>query len=151
MTSQTEDAVAVLGRLNRQFIANHVANDAVAHARLLHPQFTYLGSTGQWLDRQDYLRGWAHWFDAGRMVYWDMRDERIDVFGAVALVSACNKSIELVGGEEHVSFAAYTDTYLLEDGRWRCIRAQIGPVAEDNWPLDSTIVCAYHHGIRAVA
>jgi hypothetical protein len=43
--------------------------------------------------------------------------------------------------------AAYTDTYLNEGGNWRCIQAQITPVAPDHWPSDTAIISIYLKGV----
>jgi hypothetical protein len=41
----------------------------------------------------------------------------------------------------------YTDTYVRVGLRWLCIQAQLTPVAEANYPPDSTIVCQYRNGV----
>jgi Domain of unknown function (DUF4440) len=135
-----------LRQLNAQFIANHVANDVASHDALLHPRFTYINSRGLRIARDTYLRNWAQGFDPARMAYWDTRDEQIRVFGNVALVSACNKYVELMPEGPLTAMAAYTDIYFHEDGQWRCIQAQITEVAAAHWPSDSSIVSVYRHG-----
>lgn len=40
----------------------------------------------------------------------------------------------------------YTDTYLFEDGAWKCIQAQIQAVAPEHYPCDDTIVSVYIEG-----
>ena len=40
----------------------------------------------------------------------------------------------------------YTDVYVRSDGAWKCIQAQITPVAPANYPPDSTIVRKYVKG-----
>ena len=40
----------------------------------------------------------------------------------------------------------YTDIYIREEGAWKCIQAQITPVAPANYPSDKTIVKKYLKG-----
>jgi len=40
----------------------------------------------------------------------------------------------------------YTDTYLFENGAWKCIQAQITAVAPEHYPSDDTIVSVYVEG-----
>ena len=40
----------------------------------------------------------------------------------------------------------YTDIYVRRDGTWKCIQAQITPVAPANHPPDETIVRSYTKG-----
>jgi Domain of unknown function (DUF4440) len=136
-----------LSRLNARFISNYVGNDVAAHDLLLHPRFTYRNGSGARVDRATYLRNWALGFDPAVLPYWDLRDEEIVVEGDVALVSAANRYIELVDAQPVAGMAAYTDTYVREGGVWRCIHAQITPVAQAHWPGDDTILSVYRNGI----
>ena len=79
------------------------------------------------MSRADYLKAWATGFDAGRIPYYDYRDEKIDVFGDTALVRSTNKRVRLQDGVESVSMTMYTDIYVRRDGAWKCIQAQITP------------------------
>ena len=49
-------------------------------------------------------------------------------------------------GVETVGMTMYTDAYVLEDGTWKCIQAQITPVAPAHYPPDETIVRKYVRG-----
>jgi hypothetical protein len=40
----------------------------------------------------------------------------------------------------------YTDTYVKENGTWKCIQAQITTVDPVNYPADETIVRKYNKG-----
>jgi ketosteroid isomerase-like protein len=95
-----------------------------------------------------YLARWATGFDPEVVVYWDVRDERITVIGDVALVRATNKYTIRRDGKEMTGMSTYTDTYLLEDGRWLCVQAQITPVAAGHEPTDDTVISAYIKGER---
>jgi ketosteroid isomerase-like protein len=136
----------ILRALNARFIHNFVSNDVASHDAMLHPRFLCISSNGARRGRNDYLRDWAHGFDADKLVHWDTRDERVDVFGDVALVRATNKHIHLVDGAEVMGMTAYTDTYLREAGRWLCIQAQLTTVAPQHHPDDSTVINAYIRG-----
>ncbi len=144
--SSPEADLQTLRELNTRFIHNFVTNDVASHDAILHPRFVCIGSSGARRGRADYLRAWAHGFDAETLLHWDTRDEHIDVFGSVALVRATNKHVHQVGGAEVVGMTAYTDTYLNEGGRWLCIQAQLTPVAELHWPGDDTVINTYIHG-----
>ena len=136
----------VLRALNARFIHNFVTNDVPSHDAILHPRFLCIGSKGQRVERAPYLKAWATGFDAEVLIYWDVRDELITVFGDVALVRSTNKHIHLVEGKQVVGMTAYTDTYLREAGEWKCIQAQLTPVAPEHWPGDETIVSVYIKG-----
>ncbi len=40
----------------------------------------------------------------------------------------------------------YTDTYLYENGAWKCIQAQLTALAPEHYPADDTIVSVYIEG-----
>ena len=71
-------------------------------------------------------------------MYWDVRDELITVIGDVALVRSTNKCTRRRDGNEVTGMTTYTDTYLFEDGAWKCIQAQITAVAPEHYPADDT-------------
>lgn len=146
--TETEAAatLAELAALNARFIHNFVTNDVAGHDAILHHAFLYVAADGRRVTRAPYLHRWATGFDPDVIVYWDTRDELITVAGDCALVRATNKHVVVAAGREVTGMTTYTDTYVREDGRWLCIQAQLGPVAEANWPGDSTIVNAYVRG-----
>ena len=135
-----------LRALNARFIHNFVTNDVASHDAITHPRFLYISAGGARVRRAEYLRQWASGFDPQVIVYWDVRDESIDVFGDVALVRATNKHVRRVGGQEVAGMTAYTDTYVREDGRWLCVQAQLTAVAPEHQPGDETIVNRYVNG-----
>jgi ketosteroid isomerase-like protein len=138
---------AELRTLNARFIHNFITNDVVGHDAILHEGFLCITPAGARVGRADYLKAWANGFDAARIPYFDYRDEKIDVFGDTALVRSTNRSVRLVDGVESVGMTMYTDTYVRQDGTWKCIQAQITPVAPANYPLDDTIVRKYVRGV----
>jgi hypothetical protein len=143
-----DDTLRRLRALNARFIHNFVTNDVASHDRILHERFVCIGSDGARRLRPEYLKRWATGFDPKVIVYWDYRDERIAVFGTVALVSATNKHVVVRNGSETVGMTAYTDTYVLEGGAWTCIQAQLTPVSPEHYPPDDTIVARYVCGVR---
>lgn len=135
-----------LKEINARFIHNFVTNDVVSHDQIIHPSFICITSQGAWVNREEYLKAWASGFDPQVIVYWDYRNEKITLVGNTALVRSVNKYIIIKGGEEIAGMSQYTDTYVKEDGRWKCIQAQITPVSPANYPPDETIVKKYVKG-----
>ena len=137
---------AELRALNARFINNFITNDVPGHDAILHKGFICIAPTGVRVSRADYLKAWATGFDAERIPYYDYRDEKIDVFGDTALVRSTNKRVGLKDGVETVSMTMYTDIYVRDGGAWKCVQAQITPVAPANYPPDETIVRKYVKG-----
>jgi hypothetical protein len=81
------------------------------------------------------------------IMYWDMRDQRINVYGDVALVGATNRWIRVRDGVETPGMTCYTDTCVRVGENWLCILAQLTPVAAENYPPDDTIVVKYLRGV----
>ena len=86
-------ALVELRRLNAQFIHNFVSCDVASQASIIHPRFTCIMPTGQRLARDEYLKYWATGFDPDVITYWDYRDERIEIFGDVALVFPADDTV----------------------------------------------------------
>jgi len=139
-------SLVALRRLNAKFIHNFVTNDVAAQAAIVHKRFTCIMPNGLRLNRADYLTYWATGFDPDVITYWDYRDEKIEIFGDVALVCATNCYTRRRDGIANSGMTIYTDTYLLEDGLWSCIQAQITPMQADYFPPDDTVVRRYHRG-----
>ena len=135
-----------LRALNARFIHNFVTRDVASHDAILHPDFINIWPTGQRWDRATYLTYWATAFDPDVIVYWDVRDEFITVIGDVALVRSTNKYTRRRDGNEVTGMTMYTDTYLFENGAWKCIQAQLTAVAPEHCPADDTIVSVYIEG-----
>ena len=137
---------AELRALNARFIHNYITNDVPSHDAILHKDFICITPTGARVGRADYLKAWATGFDAGRIPYYDYRDEVIDVVGDTALLRSTNKRVSLQDDVETTVMTMYTDVYVHQDGAWKCIQAQITPVAPANYPSDDTIVKKYVKG-----
>jgi hypothetical protein len=138
--------LAELRALNRRFIHNFVTRDVASHDALLHARFHCITPSGARMERAAYLDYWATAFDPAVLVYWDMRDERIECFGPLALVSASNRWVRGQGSTRVDGATCYTDTYLCESGRWRCVLAQLTPVAVPGDLDGANIVVRYHRG-----
>jgi hypothetical protein len=136
-----------LRALNARFINNFITNDVPAHDAITHARFLYISTSGARVERAEYLRQWATGFDPDVILYWDVRDERIDVFGDCALVRATNKHVERIGGREVMGMTVYTDTWVREGGRWLCVQAQLTAVSPENYPGDEMIVNSYVMGV----
>jgi len=138
-----ETDMAELKRLNAKFIHNFVTNDTAAHSLIIHKDFVRISSEGQYMNRKEYLDNWAHGFDG--IKYWDYRNEDIRIFGHTALVHSQNKYIVASDGKEITGMSMYTDTYIKENGQWKCIQAQISKVAPEYFADDETIVRKYDY------
>jgi hypothetical protein len=142
----SNDALSALQTLNARFIHNFVTNDVASHDAILHPGFECLTQSGLRMNRQDYLKSWATGFDPDVIVYWDYRNEKISIFGNVAFVYSVNKSIRMRDGAEVTGMSYYVDTYLLENGAWKCVLAHMTTMQPQNYPADDTIVKKYIRG-----
>ncbi len=141
-------AMQDLRAINARFIENFVRNDVAGHDAILHRDFIYIRGNGARVDRASYLKAWATGFDPEVIVYWDVRDELITLIGNVALARATNKEILRRNGRDTAGMSTYTDTYVYEAGLWKCIQAQITPIAPGQEPGDGTIVSVYVNGVR---
>jgi ketosteroid isomerase-like protein len=141
------DAVSQVKALNARFMQNYVTNDVSSHDQITHRDFVCITSKGAFERKDAYLKRWASGFDPNVNVYWDYRDESISVFGTVALVRSVNKYTMIRPEGRITGMTAYTDTYVLEDGEWLCVQAQLTPVAPDHYPDDSTIVKKWVRGV----
>ena len=144
--SVDSETLQELSALNARFIHNYITNDVPSHDAITHPNFTVINSSGRYQKKADYLNDWATGFHPDIVTYFDVRDERIDVFGDTALVRATNKHTFVSDGEETTGMTTYTDTYVRENDQWLCVQAQLTPVAPEHYPPDSTIITRYVRG-----
>lgn len=136
-----ETELGVLKKINARFIHNFVTSDTASHSGIIHRDFIHISNEGKYTARKEYLENWVHGFKS--IIYWDYRDEDIRIFGNTALIHSQNKCISIIEGKEEVSYWLYTDTYIKENGEWKCVQAQITKVAHENWAADETIVRKY--------
>lgn len=143
----SQEAMRDLRALNALFIHNFITNDIRSHDAILHADFIGVQSDGSRISRADYLERWATGFDPDVIIYWDVRDEVINIVGNVALVRATNKHVMRHNGRDNTGMTTYTDIYLYANGRWSCIQAQITPIAPSKEPGDETVITVYVNGI----
>lgn len=143
-----KDTLAELRALNARFIHNFVTNDVASHSAMMHPDFISIGTKGKRESRADYLKRWTTGFDPEVIVYWDVRDEHITLVDNVALVRATNKCTIRRDGKDTTGMTTYTDTYVFQNGAWKCIQAQIQTLPPESYPGDETIVSVYIKGQR---
>lgn len=135
------DDLSKLKALNAKFIHNFVTNDTVSHSKIIHSGFVCITDNGRTLNRSEYMNKWLHGFDG--FLYWDYRNEDIAIFGSMALVHSQNKFVVLRDGKEISGMSMYTDTYVKENGEWKCVQAQLVKVTPENYASDETIVKKY--------
>lgn len=146
MNAPPMSPLATLRRLNATFIHNFVTNDVVSHSAIIHPRFVCIMPDGNRMYRADYLAYWATGFDPDVITYWDYRDERIEIFGDAALVSATTCYTRRKDGMAKSGMTFYTDTYVQENGLWQCIQAQMTSLQPEYFPPDDTVIRRYHRG-----
>lgn len=117
-----------LSALNAQFIHNFLTQDVKAHSGIIHPDFVCIESNGAIVSREVYLKNWATDHDNSGYTSFTYTDEHIRIFGNTALVRARTIYTTTVNGKNVTGYTIYTDTYLKENGKWKCIQVQITPV-----------------------
>ncbi len=138
--------LAALRAINKRFTHNFVTSDVRSHDALMHPQFRTITPGGGHFERGPHLEFRAHGFDPAVPVYRDMRDERIEVLGDAALVTATNKWAGHHDGQDATGMTCDADTCVRAAESWLRVLAQLTPVAPDNCPGDDTIVVKYPRG-----
>jgi len=126
-TSDKPDSV-VLHEINAQFIKNFLTQDADTHSKIIHENFICIGSNGHIILRDEYLKNWATDYDNSGYKFFTYKDELIRIFGKVALVRSTTVFQKEVDKKMITGYTIYTDTYLKENGTWKCIHVQITPV-----------------------
>ena len=126
-TNQAQDR-EILSQLNAQFIKNYVTQDVKAHSELIHQDFVCIENSGKIIGREEYLKNWATDYQNSGMDSFTYTDEHIRIFGHTALVRS--KSVFTYQKDGHLvsGYSVYTDTYVKEDGRWKCVQAHMTPV-----------------------
>jgi ketosteroid isomerase-like protein len=127
-TAQQTDSAA-LSALNHQFIDNFIRMDTLKHSTLIDPDFVCIQNDGTIMGRDEYLRGWATAY--GKMGYtsFSITDEEIRIFGTTALIRAKTVFTKNIDGRHIAGNSVYTDTYVKRPEGWKCVSAQITPVA----------------------
>lgn len=118
----------VLRELNRQFIENFLKQDVAKHNEIIHPDFVCIESNGSIVSRDAYLKAWATDFNNSGYTSFRYEDEVMRIFGNTALVRAKTVYTKNVEGKTVTGYTIYTDTYVKEEGTWKCVQVQITPV-----------------------
>ena len=126
-TNQAQDREA-LSQLNAQFIKNYVTQDVKAHSEIIHPDFVCIENSGKIIGREEYLKNWATDYQNSGMDSFTYTDEHIRIFGHTALVRSKSVFTYQKDGQLLSGYSVYTDTYVKEDGRWKCVQAHMTPV-----------------------
>jgi ketosteroid isomerase-like protein len=117
-----------LHQLNVQFIQNYITQNVAAHSEIIHPDFVCIENSGHVVDRETYLKNWATDYQNSGVTAFRATDEHIRVFGNMAIVRAVSEFEYPKDGKTVVGRSIYTDTYVKENGRWRCVQAHMTPV-----------------------
>lgn len=115
----------VLSGLNTLFIQNFINNDTVAHNKIVYKDFLCIASNGKIIERNDYMKGWAHGYDSSVFVSFVKLNESIRLFGDMALIRSETLATIKDKGNIIQKPGLYTDTYVRIDGRWWCVQAQL--------------------------
>jgi ketosteroid isomerase-like protein len=129
LKTRTQDS-AELSELNRQFIENFTTQDAARHDEIIHKDFVCIQSDGSIVGREEYMRGWPAAYTHSGYTAFTYTDESIRIFGDIALVRSKTVYTKKIGDKELKGNSVYTDTYVKENHHWKCIQAQITPVAQ---------------------
>lgn len=116
------DDDAVLRALNANYVNAFREADVAWYDAHLAPDYNVVYGDGSFHDRAGALADFAKPVFAEQMQAFPVDNVRIRRFGEVALISAENAYVRKDGrkGENR-----YTDIWLKQDGRWRCIQAHI--------------------------
>ena len=118
----------LLSALNAQFIRNFLERDAAAHDQIIHKDFLCIQGNGSIVSRDEYLKNWASAYERSGYTSFAYGDERIRIFGNMALVRSTTSFTINVDGKELAGSSVYTDVYIKENGVWLCVQAQLTPV-----------------------
>ena len=128
--AQSSKDETTLLSINRQFIRNFLNNDTVEHNKIIHPSnFLFIGTNGKFLNRNEYMRAWAHGYDKTVMPEFDLEEVQIRIFGGMALIVARTKDKKIQGSSCVMGETTYTDTYIKEKEEWKCVQVQLTRIA----------------------
>lgn len=116
------DDESVLRALNANYVNAFRESDVAWYDAHLAPDYNVVYGDGSFHDRAGALADFAKPVFAEQLEAFPVDNVRIRRFGDIALVSAENAYVRKDGrkGENR-----YTDIWLKQDGRWRCIQAHI--------------------------
>jgi len=118
--------VADLTRINEQFIRNYLNNDTVAHNKIIHPdKFLIVKSDGSLMNRRDYMLEWSKGYNKETIPEFQMLEPIVRVFGDMAVITAKTRFKYQKDGKWTIGESRYSDTYIRENGKWRCVHVQL--------------------------
>lgn len=120
--------LAALRDLNARFIRNYITGDVKSHDGIIHEDFVCIQNSGEIMQREEYLKDWATSHRSSGFTSFGYENEFIRIFGKMALVRSKSVWEKNVEGKIMRGSSIYTDMYVKEDGRWRCVQAQITPI-----------------------
>jgi uncharacterized protein DUF4440/NIPSNAP protein len=120
---------AALSALNKQFIENFMSQQTARQQEIIHPDFVCIERDGTIVGREEYMKGWATGYETSGYTSFGYTDELIRIFGNTALVRSKTVYTKLVNGRQVPGNSIYTDTYVKENGSWKCVQAQLTAVA----------------------
>ena len=112
-------ATTTLKRLNQEYVDAFMNGDVGWYRDNLADDFVCIESDGSILGRDEFLRNAARGPD---VTSYALADVRIRPYGHVALVHATGRFTRRDGTK---GVSRYTDVYVLTDGRWKAVSAQI--------------------------
>jgi ketosteroid isomerase-like protein len=116
------DNEAVLRALNANYVKAFRESDVAWYDAHLAPDYNVVYGDGSFHDRAGALADFAKPTFAEQLALFPVGNVRIRRFGDIALISAEN-AYERKDGRKGEN--RYTDIWLKQDGRWRCIQAHI--------------------------
>lgn len=118
----TQDQTAVLLVLEKAWNQAEMTRDAKALDPLLHDRFSYVEDDGSLRNKQQFLA----YVQAGDEGYEMLTNEEMhaESFGDTAIVTGIFHERIHQKGKSFVRRGRFTDTWLRQDSRWRCIASQ---------------------------
>jgi hypothetical protein len=119
-TEETGSAdMETLRRLNQEYVDAFMEADVGWYRDNLAPDFVCIESDGSVVGREEFLRKAGRGPDVAAYV---LVDVRIRIFGNAALVHATGS---FTRRDASTGTSRYTDVYVLMDGKWKAVSAQI--------------------------
>src|SRR5262245_32497429 len=123
---ESRNDVADLTSINEQFIRNYLNNDTVAHNKIIHPdKFLIVRSDGSLMNRKDYMLEWSKGYNKETIPEFQMLEPIVRVFGDMAVITAKTRFKYRKDGQWVIGESRYSDTYIRENGQWRCVHVQL--------------------------
>jgi len=120
----TSSTQRIILQLEEQWRLAQHHNDTAAFRRLLAPDLTFIGTSGSFRDRADYIASRsASWIPRAKS--FTASELRVRIYGATAIVTGREQTTGA-----GVGFSArFTDVWLRRRGRWQLVAAQRTDIA----------------------